>query len=342
MYIDEVMEQPQALRCLLDAYLDGTALATLKGDEVRGDILFTGIGSSCHASLVAVEVLNAEGIAAFSWEAGEFFYYNLGCARPDDLLIAVSQSGESLEVRKTVEALRGQVRLVGITNAPDSFLGRHCDLTLPLYAGPEEGTTSKTYVNTLALSLILAWHLSGKLGKAEREELRRIPDMMAHFLNSWQTRIDPLVEFLGEIPFLYLIARGPSLATAQQGALILQESPHIRAVAMSGATFRHGPIEMAVEGHRAIVFAPAGHTAPLSVNLACDMAELGSRVVLVSNVEVDLEHENLRVLALPQVDEYLFPLLDILPVELMLIRWAKAKGIEPGTFVVGGKITKKE
>ena len=72
------------------------------------------------------------------------------------MLVAVSQSGQTIEVRKIVSEVRGKMKVIGVTNEPTSWLAENSDVVLPMVAGEETGSTSKTYVNTLAVLSMLA------------------------------------------------------------------------------------------------------------------------------------------------------------------------------------------
>ncbi len=340
-FLQEIMQQPQALEKLLSNYVEkeeeGLARTRSKFQKGFRNILFTGMGSSYFAAHVAVNFLNEHGITSFACEAGELLHYNIGGIRNDDLLVAISQSGNTIEVRRIVEKLKDKMTIVGVTNEEDSFLGRNCHLLLPLYAGQEKMTSSKTYTNSIVLLLIMAMTLAEDFSNSKKEELYQIPRLMQNFLGDWESKIDPIVHFLEKIPFLHLISRGPSYATVLQSSVILKEAAHLSAEGLSGASFKHGPIEILDSQHGAIVFASRGKTLSLNIKTACEIEKLGSSVVLISNTEDDHKNENLYQLTLPAVDEYFFPLLDIIPIELLIIKIALKKGLEPGKLLITPK-----
>ena len=272
----------------------------------------------------------------------ELLYYNLNGLNKNHLIVAVSQSGETIEVKKIVEKLKDELTIIGITNDSNSYLGKNSHLTFPLYAGKEKMSSSKTYINTIAVLLLLAFTLTDGLTNKREEELFRVANLMEAFLKDWESKIEPVVEFLGEIPFLNLISRGYSFSSALQGSVILKEGAHIYTEGLSGASFRHGPFEIIDEKHKAIVFAPAGKTSRLNISLAQEMSKQGSCVVLISNEEIDYQNKNFYYLKLDSIEECLFPMLDIIPIELLIVKIAQEKGLEPGKISKGNKITIRE
>jgi len=340
-FLQEIMQQPQALEKLLSNYIEKEheGLVRMRSEFKKGfrNVIFTGMGSSYFAAHVAVNFLNEHGITSFACEAGELLHYNIGGIKNNDLLVAISQSGNTIEVKEIVEKLKEKITIVGITNEEDSFLGKNSHLLLPMYAGQEMMTTSKTYTNTIALLLILAMTLVNGLSKSKKEGFYQIPELMQNLLRNWEPKINPIVRFLEKALFLHLVSRGPSYATVLQSSVILKEAAHLYAEGLSGASFKHGPIEIVDNQHGAIIFAPRGKTLKLDIDVACKLAELGSSVVLISNTEEDYKSENLYQITLPVVDEYFFPLLDIIPIELLIVKVALKKGLEPGALLITPK-----
>ena len=131
------------------------------------------------------------------------------------------------------------------------------------------------------------------------------------------------------------------MAAARQAALTFQEGSHVFACALPGGSMRHGPFEIVGPGHCAVVFAPEGHGGDLLRNMAVEMAELGSKVVLLTAVEV-ADHANLASIVLKPGEPELFALACAVPQELLLDRMATDRGWTAGVFARGGKITERE
>lgn len=343
LFLEEVLQQSEALKTVLNRYITGEAdslsLAKKTINKRGANIIFTGMGSSYFASHVAVNFLNDHGVSSFACEAGELFYYNLRGLRVNDILVLVSQSGKTIEVVKIVQEVKGKIPLIGITNDADSFLAKNCDVLLPMFAGKEEMSTSKTYINSIAVLLLLAFTLTDSLTQEIKEILWKIPDYMEELLKRREVIMTPVREFFNKIIFLNLVARGPSLATALQASVILKEGAHVCAEGISGASFRHGPIEVLSNDFHVIIFAPQGNTLNISRKVASDVLRLGCKVLFITDTEVEEKHENLYSLKLPAVGEYFAPFLNIIPIDHLIVKIAEQKRLKPGAITVGNKVT---
>jgi glucosamine--fructose-6-phosphate aminotransferase (isomerizing) len=300
------------------------------------------MGSSLYASIPAAYMLSLRGLPAHAVDAGEYLYYRLDRPRDAFLPVLVSQSGESPEVKRIVDGWNGTVPFVAITNDEASTVARSAAAVLPLLAGPEASTTSKSYTNTLAATVLMAARL-GALDLAEAlASFAPLPDAMTALFRDWRRTVEPLADFLCEPPHVDLVGRGPSLATVRQGALILREIAHIRTAGHTSGAFRHGLVPSMKRGGEMIAFAPAGVTDRLTIGLAEDVIAMGGKVVLATNRDVE-PGPRLKVWKLPNlpgVAELHMPVLEILLIELLGIVFAERRGIVPGEGIA--KITPKE
>jgi glucosamine--fructose-6-phosphate aminotransferase (isomerizing) len=347
VFLSEVLDQPRALRVVLNHYLHGlgresmSAAARLCREAKRGPA-FVGMGSSYYAPLVSMCILNSQAAPSQVWEAGELLYYYMGGLSSEQVLVAVSQSGQTIEVRKVVSAMRGKMPVIGVTNNEDSWLAENCDVVLPMLAGTETMSTSKTYVNTLAILSVLAWQTAKRFDKSKEDQLLAVPSLLENELRDWETRMGSALELLGHPSFLHLVSRGPSYSTALQAQVILKEGAYLLTEAQTGASFRHGPFEIIDQQHRAMVLAAKGPTYEITINLVRDMAAVGSKILLVTNAKPIDPIKNVHVYLMPDVEEYILPMLNIVPVETLLILLARQRGMEPGAITKGNKVTINE
>jgi len=345
-FLDEVAQKARVLRELIGFY--GGEGADLL-DEVwhlaskrPRSLVFTGMGTSEYVCQVLVEYLaHKSPVPVCYWEAGELLHYGLESIRDDDVVIAVSQSGESVETRRITEYLRRHQRLITVTNDAESYMARHSCLNLPMLAGEEASISNKTYSNSMAVLLLLGRALVGEDPRPILEELEDIAQEMDDFLARRQGEVAEASQHLREATFLYFIARGPALAAARQAALTYQEGVHLYTTVLPGGSFRHGPFEIVGQGHYAVVFAPDGHGGDLLRKLALEMADIGSRVVLMTSGEVPRSPNLVRIM-LKHGRPDLFPLATAVVQELLLHRMAADRGIEAGVFRRGSKVTSSE
>lgn len=341
VFIEEILSQPRVLRTILDQYTsDVSPLHKLAGLKEYDLILLTGMGTSYFALYPACVALNERGVPAFMLETSELLHYHLGLVTERTLVVLVSQSGETVEGVRLLDALRGRAFVVSVTNEAASTIARTSDLSLPMLAGREDGPASKSYTASLAVLLLTAMALTTGVAPQAVQGLHAAINAMEGYLREWEERTARLSAFLAGSERLALLARGPSLTSATAGSLILKEVAKVQGEAMSAGQFRHGPLEIAGPGFAAIVFAMRGKTQELGLRLAHDIARFGGKAVLVGDAA--LQAERVFHLALPTLDELYAPLAEIVPLQLLARQMALDKGLTPGKFERAGKVTLKE
>lgn len=347
-FLREIREQPLALRRLVDEYREKYVRVLQEiADEYSAKkykkLIFTGMGTSYFSPLIIEHKLSEIGIDSVIYEAGELLHYNLSAIRKDSLLIAISQSGESIETKKVVERVKKKVKIISITNNLESYMARNSDYILPLCAGHEESITNKTYTNTLALLFMLLSVLVKKNIKETEDKIVRCSTYLEEFLKTEQKKIRQIASFFKSTVFLHFISRGPSMAAAYQAALIFNEGVRLYTDALPAGSFRHGPFELVGEGHCAVFLVPKGRTYTLLMKMAKEVSKLGSKILLLTNEEEKDMNANVYQLVLkPLIEEEYFSIIVSVLLELLLIKMAKDRGIEPGKFERGNKITSRE
>jgi glucosamine--fructose-6-phosphate aminotransferase (isomerizing) len=342
-FLEEILSQPQILRSILDRYLNDEMLFRPMKEAVkkRDLIVMTGMGSSQYAFYPACIHLNEHGLPSFVFEASELLHYYKGLISPRVLLWISSQSGETIEVKKLLEEVGDHSFTVGVTNDVNGYVAKNCDLPIFLYAGREEGPSSKTYTSTLMVNLISAMAITTGINERLANEFSEAVNAIDSFLERWNEKVDRMVEFLGVVNSIFVLGRGPSVASAMTGSLILKEVAKVHAEGMSSGQFRHGPMELASPGFAAIVFAPNDRTKALNLRLAQDIAEFGGKVVLFRGEE-STHPKSILTLSLPAQKGLYAPLTEIVPIQLLSRRLAIEKGLKPGDFERAGKVTRHE
>jgi len=310
--------------------------------KADGNLIFSGMGTSFISPLIIRPLLASKGITSFMFEAGEFLHYGLGTVRSKDLIVLISQSGESIETCRIAEEMKGLCPIIAIVNDEESTLAGYGDLVLPMTAGEEASITTKTYTNTLGLLNIMGvTAVSGNLEK-EMESLIESSFHMDDFLENRSDEIKAAEEHLKNASALHFLTRGPALAGAFQGALTFMEGAHLTAVAMPCGSFRHGPIELIGKGHRAIVYVPSSETRGLVVRMISEMAERGSHIVAFSSGSMEIDDPNIVEISFPEVDDRHLPISAATAQELLLDRIASRRGLKCGVFKHTSKVTKIE
>jgi len=299
-------------------------------------VVVTGIGASLSAGLPLESLLCSRGIDTCVVEAGELLHYRLpACA--DAAVVVVSRSGESIEIAMLLAALKGRAALIGITNEPGSALAREADLVLTVGSLPDEMVAIQSYTGTL-LTLTL-------LGRAALGELDAGCQEAAALLRCFSTwtvaQLDAIAawdSFLAHDPLIHLLGRGPSYASALEGALLCAEVAKAPALAMPVASFRHGPIEVVEGRFRALVLAPRDHTRELNTGLARDVLRFGGAVRLIGPADSD----GLPWINTPPCPPLWAPILEVVPLQVAALRLAELRGVSVGSFRYISQVTRDE
>jgi glutamine---fructose-6-phosphate transaminase (isomerizing) len=315
---DAVYRQPANLAAAASLFAD--AVAELDLQRLRqGTIVFAGIGASAHALVPAVLALRAAGRRAFALQATELA--EIGPRPPRELadaFVLVSQSGASTETVAALERIRG-VPMVAITARGDSPLAEASDAWLPL--GPERDTPVATlsYTATLQALGMLCDALLDHNGSAWSE----LPGLAERVLKSSAAPAAELAAGFAEMTALECVGGGPGLATAREAALLGREALRLPATGMDTREYLHGPLEAVAPGFGAVIFGRARERA-----LAGEMASFGARVALVS--DQGGAGDAFRVFEVPEAAAVAAPILQILPIQLLVDEVAGQRGLTIG------------
>jgi len=335
-YVRDILAQPEAvertLALLEQLRLPEDLAAGPRAGRIRRVVL-TGMGASFHALYPVHLRLGSCGVASQIVETSELVHYQAALLEPDTLVVAVSQSGRSAEILRLLEATAGRVTLVGISNSPDSPLAEHCAFTLTTQAGKESSVSTKTYVATLAALEWLGAALTGVNTNDALASVATAISPMREYLSRWNEHVELLVRWLSPVRHIFLCGRGPSLATAWEGALVLKEAAHFPAEGMGSAEFRHGPLDMVEPGILVCIFAGENRTRELNQRLATDVNEAGGMSAWIG------PESGLQACRIPELPGLARLLVEILPVQMMSLALAVRSGREPGRFTRLSKVT---
>jgi glucosamine--fructose-6-phosphate aminotransferase (isomerizing) len=195
-------------------------------------------------------------------------------------------------------------------------------------AGEEMLISSKTYLNSVALIWLIARQWSGVCSGDELQTLSRMADRVEAVLAQRTALTSRLMETFDVDRGVLFVGHGPAAATARQAAMTLSEWAKVPARYASVAAFRHGFIEAVEPGLAAVVIAPPGATWASALGLARELAGYGAVVLVLQNGQLFSPEGGPA--AEDGVDEFLSPLLDIIPVQLYAQALVEARGITPG------------
>lgn len=338
-YLADILDQPRALRETASALDTPPALDRLAGRLAAGEfhrVVLTGMGSSFHALHPLHIEFVAHGLPSIAVETSELLFHLSPLLRERTLLVVVSQSGASIEIVRLLRILPPGTPIIAVTNTAESPLANEATAALCTRAGTESTVSCKTY---LAALLMLSW-LSGILRRETLEPLTSVLQQagpaVAKYLQDWRAQVKSLQAELDGVRSLFLVGRGPSLAAAGVGGLIIKESAHLHAEGMSSAAFRHGPFEMLSRETFVGVFLGDARTAALNQRLCADVVRAGGRAAAIGQAAAD------GPFRLPAAPEGLRPILEMLPVEMISLALAANAGREAGRFERASKITTTE
>jgi glucosamine--fructose-6-phosphate aminotransferase (isomerizing) len=318
---DAVYRQPANLAAAAGAFADAIAeldLETLR----RGTIVFAGIGASAHALIPSVLTLRAAGRRAFALQATEL---DDGWAGTDpralaDAFVLVSQSGASTETVAALEQIQG-VPMIAISARGDSPLARASEAWLPLGPEPDTPVATLSYTATLQALGMLCDALLSATGSVWSE----LPSLAERVLEASAAPAGELAAAFAEVTALECVGGGPGLATAREAALLGREALRLPATGMDTREYLHGPLEAVAPGFGAVIFGRARERA-----LAGEMASFGAQVALVSDHGGGHDGDAFSVFELPEVPAVAAPILQILPVQLLVDEVAGRRGLTIG------------
>jgi glutamine---fructose-6-phosphate transaminase (isomerizing) len=353
--MEEILQQPGALTDLRKYYESSGAIPhkTLRGlvSHWPPVVIFTGMGASLCAAYPAQAYLTSRGIRALVWETAELLHHHMSILRRDALVVAISQSGETIEITRLLKRLPKDVRVAAVVNVERSTLARRGGLLLPLLAGRQSTVSTKTYMCSVAVLMYLAFAIAGEPHRHLTQVLLQAIRAQERILDRHEILIQPTVEFFDHPPYVALMSRGPDLATALQCALTLKEVVRLAAEPISAGQFRHGPIEIVNPTHRYVIFArqpdPEGRPAPrtntgrLMLRLAGDIQSHGGRVLLFTDLPF-AEIANVRAVRVEPMRLGLGTLVDTLYMQLLAHEVAVRAGLEPGKFWIAEGVTREE
>jgi glutamine---fructose-6-phosphate transaminase (isomerizing) len=315
---EAIGRQPENLREAAAAFHD--AIAEVDIDALcAGTLVFSGIGASAHALLPAVLALRSAGRRAFAVSAAELREPGLGAL--GDAFVLVSQSGASAETVAALESIDG-APVVAISARGDSPLARAASVWLPLGPMPDTPVATLSYTATLQALGMLCERLLGAQSPVPIWE--RIPTLAAEALERSGPAVEAIAPAFAQIRTLDAIGGGPAHAAAAETALLFREALRVPATGMETREYLHGPLEAVEPGFGCIVFGRGREH-----GLAAELASFGATVALLSD-ENSTEVPGAAMIELPEAPDLAAAILQILPVQLLVDRVARIRGLTIG------------
>ncbi|NCB32142.1 MAG: SIS domain-containing protein, partial [Clostridia bacterium] len=235
------------------------------------------------------------------------------------MLVAISQSGKSMEVIELVEKARPIATVVGIYNTEGCPLSQMAEFTLPIRANKEISITSKTFELTMLILNVLAHTLTGELTEAFWKELDAVAAWSCDWLANWEKNSKPLYDFAQGTLLFDLLANNASLATARQLSLAYREGLHNCTAVWECADYAHGQFHSSKLGDQylAQMFFPVFADGTKEMKMYQYILDHGGRVMLYTTSDVPARDRTM-VVRLPKFRESLMPMVESIAAETFL------------------------
>ena len=341
--LKEIFEQPQAIRDTLRGRLlsnEGViTLSSLREHENKflkaRRILIVACGTSWHAGLVAEYLLEKFTRIPVEVEYASEFRYRDPITFPEDIIIAISQSGETADTLAAINIAKERGAFVfGVCNVVGSSISRLTDTGCYTHAGPEIGVASTkaftTQITVLSLLALRLGMVKGTLSSSEYQqhlvELESIPDKVSEILKQERLIKELASSFKDTINCIYL-GRGYNFPVALEGALKLKEISYIHAEGYPAAEMKHGPIALIDEQMPVVVIATKkGHYDKVVSNILEIKSRKGRIIAIVSEGDVRVKELADYCIEIPESLECFTPILTTIPLQLLSYYIAVQRG----------------
>lgn len=342
--LKEIYEQPSTFRDAIRGRLlieeGNVKLGGLRvvADKLRNAkrLIIIGCGTSWHSGLVGEYMIERLARIPVEVEYASEFRYRSPIIHPDDIVIAISQSGETADTYAALrEAKLKGATILGIVNVVGSSIARETDAGVYAHAGPEIGVAStKAFTSQLAVLSLLALYLgrlrnvSSTEGKQLAEALSAIPEKIQYILDHADTIRAIAKEYAHAQNFLYL-GRGYNFPVALEGALKLKEISYIHAEGYPAAEMKHGPIAL-IDDNMPVVFIATKDDVYDKILSGIEevRARRGKVIAIASEGDTQIAKVASHVIYVPNTLPMLMPILSVIPLQLLAYYTAVERGCD--------------
>ena len=341
--LKEIFEQPLSIQDTMRGRLleDGTTKISginnnLKQFLSADRIIIAACGTSWHAGLVGEYLFEELVRIPVEVEYASEFRYRNPVITPSDIVMAISQSGETADTLAALKLAKERGAFIyGICNVVGSSIARLTDSGTYTHAGPEIGVAStKAFTTQLVVLTLLALHLGHKKGTINHDtykkfckELARIPDLVAKTLEMNKDKVLEIANVYKDVSNCIYLGRGYNYPVALEGALKLKEISYIHAEGYPAAEMKHGPIALIDENMPVVFLAPAkGHYEKVVSNAQEIKARKGKIIAVVTEHDTQMSALADHVLEIPEVEEVFSPILSVIPLQLLSYHIATMRG----------------
>jgi len=341
--LKEIFEQPQSIQDTMRGRLleDHTTKISginnnLKQFLSADRIVIVACGTSWHAGLVGEYLFEELARIPVEVEYASEFRYRNPVINPSDIVIAISQSGETADTLAALKLAKERGAFIyGICNVVGSSIARLTDSGTYTHAGPEIGVAStKAFTTQLTVLTLLALHLGHKKGTIDHttykklcQNLALVPDLVAKTIEMTKDKVIEIAQEYKDVSNCIYLGRGYNFPVALEGALKLKEISYIHAEGYPAAEMKHGPIALIDENMPVVFLAPSkGHYEKVVSNAQEIKARKGKIIAVVTENDTQMSSLADHTLEIPEVDEIFSPILSVIPLQLLSYHIATMRG----------------
>ncbi len=300
-------------------------------------VVIVGCGTAYHAGLIGRYAIEQWARVPVEVEIASEYRYRNPVVGPDDLVIGISQSGETADTLAAMRTARSRgAAVLAVTNVMGAQATREADGVLYTRAGLEIGVAAtKTFVSQITVMYLIALRLAELRGTMDRtelkphiSELKRLPHRIAELLERDVAGIEDIARAHYRAEFFLYLGRHVGLPIALEGALKLKEISYIATDAYPAGEMKHGPIALLDENTPVVVVATESPVLDKVVSNIQEVRARGARVIAVATEGDDRigEHAD-EVIRIPETDWMLAPLLAVIPLQLLAYNIARLRGL---------------
>ena len=325
--LDDILRQPAELRRCFETITGPDFAALMRGAAILGqaaDLYIVGMGASWSAGMGAQAMFSRAGRPVSLVDASELMHQEV--FRPGSAMLLLSRSGKSVEIVALLDrASKLGIKVVGVTNAHDSPLGKRSNAAVLTHVAFDHAISIVTYTTVaLAAGLVSAASL-GTFDKAALQGLSQGFDALPAAMAGWRSKLAGNPWFDAGMA-TYFLGRLGGLASAHEARLMWEETAKIHATALTTGGFRHGPQEIVGPGLRVGLFLDAKTRREEDLALARDLRKLGARVMVIGQ-GVPADAGDL-VFELPPIPAEWQFVTEIVPVQVAAEHLAGLRGVD--------------
>ena len=319
--LKEISEQPETI---LRAGNDHEIDEIVKQIKDSKTLYITGSGTSYNSSRISKYLMSKYAKLKIEPIISSELQFAPDSIEKNSTLIAISQSGESADVLEAIKiAKQSDAKILSIVNHLNSSLSHESDVVVGLNCGPEIGVAAtKSFTSQLAILYKITDRLCNGCMKPD---LEKVANSISKTLEN-HSKIKELAKVLKDVSDIYVLGRGIHFPIAKEAALKLKELTYIHAEGIPAGELKHGPLALMDSNVFVIIINPDDSTYADTINSANEIKARGAKIIGISDKNSDIYDYWIET---PKIDEALYPLVEIVPIQLLAYYAALEKDTDP-------------